>query len=152
MKNFLKINRALVAKKKFFALVAFCLAMITVQAAVPAPIQQFVDEYNSEVAGQSDEGIRFGRGSISGNDIIIPMYMDDSELMAQGITLKDAIDLMGGEEAFEQVMLDSFFELDDPESAQEIATLKRYQYNIVLRMIGSASKTKVDLRIRYQDL
>lgn len=138
--------------KKFFALVAFCLAMITVQAAVPAPIQQFVDEYNSEVAGQSDEGIRFGRGSISGNDIIIPMYMDDSELMAQGFTLKDAIDFMGGEEAFEQVMLESFFELDDPESAQEIATLKRYQYNIVLRMIGSASKTKVDLRIRYQDL
>ena len=138
--------------KKFFALVAFCLAMITVQAAVPAPIQQFVDEYNSEVAGQSDEGIRFGRGSISGNDIIIPMYMDDSELMASGFTLKEAIDMMGGEEAIEQVMLESFFELDDPESAQEIATLKRYQYNIVLRMIGSASKTKVDLRIRYQDL
>ena len=138
--------------KKFFALVAFCLAMITVQAAVPAPIQQFVDEYNSEVAGQSDEGIRFGRGSISGNDIIIPMYMDDSELMAAGFTLKEAIDMMGGEEAFEQVMLESFFGLDDPESAQEIATLKRYQYNIVLRMIGEASKSKVDLRIRYQDL
>lgn len=138
--------------KKFFALVAFCLAMVTVQAAVPAPIQQFVDEYNSEVAGQSDEGIRFGRGSISGNDIIIPMYMDDSELMAAGFTLKEAIDMMGGEEAFEQVMLESFFELDDPESAQEIATLKRYQYNIVLRMIGEASKSKVDLRIRYQDL
>lgn len=138
--------------KKFFALVAFCLAMITVQAAVPAPIQQFVDEYNSEVAGQSDEGIRFGRGSISDNDIIIPMYMDDSELMAQGFTLKEAIDIMGGKEVIEQAMLQAIFEETDPESAQEIAMLKRYQYNIVLRMIGSASKTKVDFRIRYQDL
>ena len=138
--------------KKFFALVAFCLAMITVQAAVPAPIQSFVDEYNAEAAGQSADGIRLGRCTISGNDIIIPMYMDDSELMAAGFTLKEAIDMMGGEEAFEQVMLESFFELDDPESAQEIATLKRYQYNIVLRMIGEASNSKVDLRIRYQDL
>ena len=126
--------------------------MITVQAAVPAPIQKFVDDYNSEIAGYTEDGIRFGRGIINDNDIIIPMYMDDSELMAAGFTLKEAIDMMGGEEAFEQVMLESFFELDDPESAQEIATLKRYQYNIVLRMIGEASKSKVDIRVRYQDL
>ena len=138
--------------KKFFALVAFCLAMITVQAAVPAPIQQFVDEYNAEVAGQSADGIRLGRCTISGNDIIIPMYIDDSELVAQGITLKDAIDMMGGEEAVEQVMLQAIFEDTDPESSENIAMLKRYQYNLVLRMIGSASNSKVNFRIRYQDL
>ena len=138
--------------KKFFAILAFCLAIVTVEAAVPAPIQKFVDEYNTELAGQSEDGVSFGKGFISGNDIIIPMYMDDSELVSMGYTMKDAIDMMGGEEAFEQVMLESFFEIDDPESAQEIATLKRYQYNIVLRMIGSASKSQVNLRIRYQDL
>jgi hypothetical protein len=138
--------------KKFFALVAFCLAMITVQAAVPAPIQSFVDEYNAEAAGQSADGIRLGRCTISGNDIIIPMYIDDSELVAQGFTLKDAIDMMGGQEAVEQVMLQAIFEDTDPESSENIAMLKRYQYNLVLRMIGSASKTKVDFRIRYQDL
>ena len=138
--------------KKFFALVAFCLAMITVQAAVPAPIQSIADEFNTEYAGQSEDGIRYGRCTISGNDIIFPMYFDDSELMAAGFTFKDAIDMMGGEEAIEQVMLESLFESNDSEGAQELAALKRYQYNIVVRMIGSVSKSKVDIRVRYQDL
>ena len=126
--------------------------MITVQAAVPAPIQKFVDDYNSEIAGYTEDGIRFGRGIINDNDIIIPMYMDDSELVAVGLTIKDAIDYSGGEEAMRQTMLQSILEEDDSESDQEIAMLKRYQYNLVLRMIGSTSNTHVDIRIRYQDL
>ena len=138
--------------KKFLAILAFCLAIVTVEAAVPAPIQKFVDEYNTELAGQSEDGVSFGKGFISGNDIIIPMYMDDSELVSMGYTMKDAIDMMGGEEAFRTMMLQSLLEDQDAESAEEIANLKRYQYNLLIRMIGSASKSQVNLCIRYQDL
>ena len=141
-----------IAMKRFFTAVALCLTMIAVQAAVPAPIQNFVNQYNTEVAGLSEEGVRFGKASISGYDIIIPMYMDDQELVEAGFTLAEAIDMMGGEELFKAEMLASIFEEGDPSADPDVANLKRYQYNLLVRMIGTASKTHVDVRIRHQEL
>jgi hypothetical protein len=138
--------------KKFLALVVLCLAMITAQAAVPASIQSIVDEYNTSIAGTSEDGVLFGKSFISGNDIIIPMYMDDAELVEAGFTLAEAIDMMGGTDAIAQIMLESLFEDPDSKSDPEIVALKRYQYDLVVRMIGSTSKTQVDARVRYQSL
>lgn len=138
--------------KKIFALVAFCLAFITTQAAVPAAIQSFVKEYNTEIAGQTADGIHFGRATIEGNNLIIPMYLDDSELQEYGMGLSDAIELMGGTEIMEGMMLLAIFEDADVETDSELAMFKQYQYNIVFRMIGTSSKDRVDLRIHYQDL
>lgn len=136
--------------KKILALVAFCFAIMTTQAAVPAPIQEFISEYNSTMAGQSEDGIKFGKAIMEGNDLVIPMYLDDSELAEYGMGLKDAIDLMGGKEAFEEMILLSIFEGED--DGEEIAAFKSYKINLVFRMVGTASKDRVDLRVRYQDL
>lgn len=141
-----------IAMKRFFTAVALCLTMITVQAAVPAQIQNFVNQYNTEVAGLSEDGVRFGKASISGYDIIIPMYMDDQELVEAGFTLAEAINMMGGEELFKAEMLASIFEEGDPSADPDVANLKQYQYNLLVRMIGTASKTHVDVRIRHQEL
>ena len=143
---------SLATVKRFFTAVALCLTMIAVQAAVPAPIQNFVNQYNTEVAGLSEDGVRFGKASISGYDIIIPMYMDDQELVEAGFTLAEAIDMMGGEELFKSEMLASIFEEGDPSADPDVANLKQYQYNLLVRMIGTASKTHVDVRIRHQEL
>ena len=126
--------------------------MISVLAAVPAPIQTFVDTYNHETARQKEDGVRFGKAFISGNDIICPMYMDDQDLMDAGITLEAAIDMTGGKEMFKAEMIASLSEDGDPSNDPDIANLKRYQYNIVVRMIGSVSKTQVDVRISHLEL
>ena len=147
--GFTFINNAM---KRFFTAVALCLTMIAVQAVVPAPIQNFVNQYNTEVAGLSEDGVRFGKASISGYDIIIPMYMDDTDLVEAGFTLAEAIDMMGGEELFKAEMLASIFEEGDTSNDPDIANLKRYQYNLLVRMVGTASKTHVDVRIRHQEL
>ena len=87
----------------------------------------------------------FGRTTIVGNDIIIPMYMDESDFIKEGLDLKSAFELLGKETA-EKIMMETFLEEDLKE---ELAVLKRYQYNIVMKMIGATSKTEYWIRLSY---
>ena len=135
--------------KKIIALIALCLAVITTQAALPAPIQEFVSSYNTEFAGKTEDGVKFGKAITEGKNVIIPMHMDDSELTEMGYGLKDAIDMMGGEGVMEQVMLEAIFEDSD---SDDLKMFKQHQYNIVIRMIGTSSKDVVNLTIHWQDL
>jgi len=136
--------------RKLLALLIFSFTLVTAQAALPAPLQEFVDAYNTELAGQSADGMKFGRAVLEGIDIVVPIYMDDSELLEYNMGLKDAIDLMGGEEYIESLMLLAVFE--EGGNDETLALLKKYKYNFVFRIIGTASKDKVNIRIRWQDI
>ena len=136
--------------RKLLVFLIFSFTLVTAQAALPAPLQEFVDAYNTELAGQSADGMKFGRAVLEGIDIVVPIYMDDSELLEYNMGLKDAIDLMGGEEYIESLMLLAVFE--EGGNDETLALLKKYKYNFVFRIIGTASKDKVNIRIRWQDI
>lgn len=138
--------------KKLFALLALCLATMTIQAAVPAKIQQFMDEFNAEVKGKTEDGVTFGDAKIEGNALVLYIYIDDSELAEYGLNLNDAFEIAGGTEVYEALFWEEIFADADAEDKAIFEEFKQSKLDMVFRMIGSASEVAVDLRIRYQDM
>ena len=133
--------------KKIFTILALVAAMLTnVNAAVPSAVQRIIDEGNKVLAGESAEGMTFQAIFTEGQNVVFPIVLDDSQLVAMGYRLSQAIDMMGGQEAFRTELISGLFE---GETDEDLLTLKENRYNIVFRLKGGTSGDVIDLKVNY---
>lgn len=114
------------------------------QKNVPPEIQSVVDEMQDEI-GVNDEGITLTSVAIEGKNIVMTMELDESEFV--GMSFIEAFEYAG-------INMDEFSAglkaeiLSDNEGHD---VLRKYKYNMVMRMVGSISRETFDVVISYKE-
>ena len=113
---------------------------------LPQGIQRIIDEFD-ELLNVYDEGITLRDIEVENNNIILTMELDEYELFggmafpeafkAAGVSMKDF-----GEAIRKEMLSD----------AESCAALRRYKYNIIMRVVGNPSGQSRDILISYKDL
>ena len=139
--------------KKLFCIFAF-LAVVSLSArsqAIPAEMQQLITELEDECRADQNDEMKCGGIFVEGHDVVMVLVMDESKF--DGMPLEDAFIIAGVKSEdlaaeFKKEMLEDQTE----EAVKQRAMLKNYQYNLVIRMQGTPSGSKIDCRLNYQDL
>lgn len=114
------------------------------QKNVPQEIQSVVDEFQDEI-GVYDDGITLTSVAIEGKNIVMTMELDESELA--GMSFIEAFEFAG-------INMDEFSagikaEVLSEKEGQDV--LRKYKYNLVMRMVGSISHETYDIVISYKE-
>ena len=141
--------------KKLFFYVALAAAITFTacgkKSGVPEPIQAIAAEMEQKMAEDGDEGITFESVTIEDHDIVCKAILDESQF--GGMSFKDAFSIIGlTEETFSEMMREGMFDIEDKKDAEDIAALREYEYNIVIRMVGSVSEDEMNFIIKHEDL
>lgn len=119
---------------------------------VPQEILKIVEEGRSELTGKSEDGVTFKSIDIECHDIVITAEFDEKELPG-GMTFKQACELSGmTEDFFAQGMKEEMFDPYDEEDMEAAAILRKYEYNIVFRLVGSISGEEMNCKIGYDEM
>ena len=138
--------------KKLFLMATLVAAfMLSSCSKTPKPILQIADEFRTEMAEQSDEGMAFQSVELEDHAIVITAELDESSF--EGMSFKDAFAIVGVDEEFlTNEMKKNFFEDLDEQDKEQIEALRKYQYDIVFRFVGSESKDVMEAKLSYEDL
>lgn len=138
--------------KRIITLLTCAFAVIAMSAQNAVSITQFIDSYNNENAGHSENGITYGYAYTEGNNIIMPATLDESELVTVGMNVIDAINFAGGVDAMQQELKNEIFANPTPEDLEDFKLLREMKYNLIFRFIGSNTGKSVDLIIKYTEI
>ena len=138
-------------KKLFFLATIVAAFMLVSCSKTPKPILQIADEFRTEMAEQSEDGLAFQSVELEDHAIVITAELDESSF--EGMSFKDAFAIVGVDEEFlSNEMLKSMFEDLDEEDKEQIEALRKYEYNLVFRFVGSESKEVMEAVVSYEDL
>lgn len=123
---------------------------------IPQEILKLVEERESVLSDDIykwyDGSMTFKGIDIESHDIVITAEFDEAKLPG-GMTFKQACELSGmTEDFFAQSMKEKMFAPNDEEHMEAAAILRKYEYNIVFRLVGSISGDKMNCKIGYDEM
>ena len=113
---------------------------------VPQEILNMIDEMEEEI-GSTEDGVTLRSVQCEGKNVVMIMEIDEGQLFA-GMSFIEAFEIAG----YNMQDLAEEIRADMLSDAEGCAVLRKYKYNVVMRMVGSVTKASKDIVISYKDL
>ena len=126
-------------------------AMRAKYAGLPEEIVEVIGEFETMFSAVNQPGIEFAGVTIEDRDIVCTLLLDEEVLGVKSFK-KTFIENGATEAALHERLMTTLSEMSGPQMETEFAALHTYEYNIVMRYVGSKSNDMMQARLHHDEL